>query len=410
MTGKIVFVEALVFGLGRLVDAANALGVKPVLFTRDRSLYLHELRSSACKELQVEDLDTFDVEAMVVRAREIGAIGLVNLTDTWSIPAIEVADHLGFPGQVGNSVRVCRNKTEMRNRLHAAGLSAGPAFAVARDCDRAEMERKLHLPAIVKERSGTGSRNIWLCKDIGEYRSAIVDALDRIGLEAVTVEPYFQGTLYSAETVTHNAETRLLALSGRLMSPEPHFREDYVIAPLPLDEGRHDDLLAWVRRVLAAVGYENGIAHLEFVETGAGREVIEINPRLGGSLLGEILCRSYATNIYSAFIEMALGRRPSLLDCTLTVHRCFAQRFLYGSSSGTLIAVVRPERLGRLPGRPEYFEVLPAGRKIDHCNDSRGRVGILLASGDNSTEATVNVSAAGNTFTVKVNPSFADIS
>ena len=53
---------------------------------------------------------------------------------------------------------------------------------------------------------------------------------------------------------------------------------------------------------------------MEFVLTTEGPELVEINRRIGGALVGEALCRSLGTNVYDAMVDTALGRRPALLD------------------------------------------------------------------------------------------------
>lgn len=78
-----------------------------------------------------------------------------------------------------------------------------------------------------------------------------------------------------------------------------------------------DSLETWIRKVLSSIGYQRGFAHTEFMITGDGFEVIEINPRLGGVQIGEALCRSFGINIYESWVEMALNKRPELMDMHL---------------------------------------------------------------------------------------------
>ncbi|MCO6716843.1 argininosuccinate lyase, partial [Streptomyces sp. CHB19.2] len=73
----------------------------------------------------------------------------------------------------------------------------------------------------------------------------------------------------------------------------------------------------WLDRVLAAIDYTDRFAHVEFVLTADGPEVVEINPRIGGALGGEGMCRALGVNVYEAVIEAALGRRPRLMDAAL---------------------------------------------------------------------------------------------
>ncbi len=84
--------------------------------------------------------------------------------------------------------------------------------------------------------------------------------------------------MYSAETLTWAGRTRLLGVSSRLMSPEPYFREEITAFPVAFPEVRRAALERWLGEVLAVIGYTDRFAHVEFVLTAGGPEVVEVNP------------------------------------------------------------------------------------------------------------------------------------
>lgn len=192
----------------------------------------------------------------------------------------------------------------------------------------------------------------------------------------------------------------MFALSGRLMSPEPRFTEEAVITPLDMNPKEFEEISRWIKRVLDAVGYETGLAHTEFMMTPDGPEVVEINTRLGGSLLGELVCRSYRTNVYAAFLEIALGQRPRLLDASLKAEDRYAVKLVYPPDAGRLIAVEGQDRVKHFPGWPEYLEIIPEGADVEFPHDDRGCIGTLHASGTTSAQAIMNVMAAGNALSI----------
>ncbi|NEE16209.1 argininosuccinate lyase, partial [Streptomyces sp. SID7499] len=69
-------------------------------------------------------------------------------------------------------------------------------------------------------------------------------------------------------------------------------REEAAAFPVALPEEERAGIKAWVGRVLAAAGHARGFAHVEFVLTADGPELVEINRRIGGALVGEVLCRT----------------------------------------------------------------------------------------------------------------------
>lgn len=78
----IAAIEALTFGLGRLVQAAESRDEGLYLLSRDKSVYHDELLNIASSNFQLIEVDTFDQEAVLQTLRGIEDLrGLVNLTE-----------------------------------------------------------------------------------------------------------------------------------------------------------------------------------------------------------------------------------------------------------------------------------------------------------------------------------------
>ena len=396
----IVALEFLTFGLGRLASAAWARGERLCLLTGDRTRYHHELANCKTGAITVIDVDTFDVEDVKSAIDKIDDVrGLINTTDMWSLLSLELAKHFGFARQDPDFVRLVRDKFALRNLLHENGLSAGKSVIVnpKQKADLHKIGNLSAYPLIVKDSAGTGSEYVWLAETERELVSMLEKAR-AVELRGghVTIEPYFIGTLYSAETLTWEGETRILAISSRIMSPEPMFREEATSLPVRFGEEATQHLRKWLSKVLDTVGCRNGFSHTEFIVTRDGFEIVEINPRLGGCQIGEALCRIYATNIYDALIDMALGRRPTLLDSKWTERLGFAMAFLYAGEPGRFLKVRGLERIANHPGNPEFHPTAREGKTIPTIEDQRAGVGIVTATGLTSEIAMHNVLAARN--------------
>jgi len=393
----VVAVEALTFGLGRLAAAARSRDCTLQLLTRDRSVYRYELDRLNDQDVVLVEVDTFDATAVrEVLTSVSGLGGVINSTDTWTMIASRLAEDLGLPHQNPESLAVVRDKAKLRNRLYDARLSSGGAYDfVPAETTAEELAARLSFPAIIKDVAGTSSRNVWLARS-PEQLTAILDVAthaDLIG-DRVTAEPYFTGPVLSLETLTWEGQTRLLGVTSRVMSSEPNFREEAASLPVALPEDQSAELAAWIARVLATVDYDRGFAHTEIVVTKDGYEVIEINPRLGGALVGESLCRALDTNIYTAYIDMALGRRPELMDRRPQVVRGVAQALLYASEPGVITAVEGLDALAQHPGEIEFLPVKTVGETISSVADQRGCVGILMATAPTSEVALLTALSA----------------
>ncbi|MBB5957334.1 biotin carboxylase [Saccharothrix tamanrassetensis] len=381
----IVLLEALTFGLGRLTDAARAAGHDLVLLTGDRSTYRHEL--SRCGDrLRVVDVDTTDVTACerVLRATP-GLAGLIGSTDTWALPGAELAARLGLPGPSPAAVGTLRDKAAVRARLHERGLSrSGPLDPTTTEV----------LPLVLKDSAGTSSRAVWLARSPAERDAALLEAADTPLKGRLIAEPYFEGPLYSVETITWQGETRLLGVLSRVMSPEPLRREEASGFPVAFPHADHAELADWIGRVLAAAGHERGFAHTEFVLTATGPEVVEVNARIGGALVGEALCRALGVNVYDAMVRIALDTRPDLLDHAADGGTATGFVVVYPRTAGVLEGWTGLDRLPDLPGNPEWYPTASPGDVLEHLADQRSGTGIVLAEGPTAELALHRAQAA----------------
>lgn len=401
--------ESLTFGLGHLVRAAGTLGERLVLLTRDPSYYAHELDRLPAGALEVVETDTFDVDGVAALLHRIPELrGLISSTDTWTLIGADLRARLGLPGLDPAVLRLTRDKAAVRNRLHEAGLTRGRAVETAApDAEtRRLLLKEVGLPAVLKDTAGTGSQHVWLVRDEEELDRALHRAAQQEGdlKGRLFAEPYFSGPVYSAETFTWAGRTRLLGVSSRLMSPEPHFREEITAFPVALPEALRASLARWLDAMLAAIGYTDRFAHVEFVLTADGPELVEINPRIGGALVGEGLCRALGVNVYDAMIEAALGRRPRLMDAEFPGGPAVAFVLGYPAEPGVFTGVTGLDRLAGMPGEPAWYPVKSVGDPVEHLTDSRGYAGIVYAEAETAELATHRAVAAAGALRVLTAP------
>ncbi|WP_081238526.1 ATP-grasp domain-containing protein [Streptomyces viridosporus] len=378
----IAALESLSFGLGRMVAAAADAGHRLCLLTADRSVYRHELDTLPGDALTVIDVDTFDETAT---RRALAALpdlaALLNTTDTWSVPAADLAAEFGLPGPDPETVRLLRDKYRVRDLLHRRGLSRSGAVRVAPRPDSAEdICRAVGLPAVLKDSAGTSSRNVWIAHDEEALRGALADAGRQQLMGDLFAEAFLSGPLYSAETLSWDGTTRLLGVLSRQTSRQPAVREEAAAFPVALPQAESDAIERWVGDVLHATGHHSGFAHVEFVVTSTGPELVEINRRIGGALVGEVLCRSLGTNVYTAMMEEALGSRPRLMDAPLE-HDGPAHAFVlvYADRPGVLKGWHGLEELAAFPGEVRWYPTRAPGDVLPPVGDQRGCTGIVLA-------------------------------
>ncbi|MGW1017574.1 ATP-grasp domain-containing protein [Streptomyces niveus] len=383
----IAALEALSFGLGRTARAARAAGHRFVLLTGDRAVYRHELARES--GVDVIDVDTFDPDAVRRALASLTDLaGLINTTDTWSAPAADLAQELGLPGPDPEAVKLLRDKARVRQTLHRAGLSAGTSVVLEPRAASAELVREgVGLPAVLKVSAGTSSRDVWIVHDEEALAAALAEAEERAqapggqGLNGrLFAEPFLAGPLYSAETLSWQGHTRLLGVLSRQTSRRPAVREEAAAFPVALPADELATIERWVADVLAAAGHDQGFAHVEFVLTRRGPELVEINRRIGGALVAEAMCRTLDVNVYEALVDVTLGRRPRLLDAPLRpTGPAVAFVLVYADEPGVLEGWAGLEGLNAFPGEVSWYPMRAPGDAVQHVGDQRGCTGMVLA-------------------------------
>ncbi|MET8161882.1 hypothetical protein ABZT47_36465 [Sphaerisporangium sp. NPDC005289] len=402
----IAVLEALTFGLSRMVAAAGKAGERLCLLTGDRDIYRHELQRLPTDALEIVDVDTRALtrcSAVLASLPELR--GLICSTDTWMVPGAELAARFGLPGPNRETARVLRDKLAVRRLLHERNPSLNAAVPVSPGATATMVEKAVGLPAVLKDSAGTGSRNVWLARTTGQLELALAEAAGRSFMGGLFAEPYITGPLYSAETLTWEGRTRLLGVSGRLTSARWFGREELLSFPAMLPEPDLAGVEQWVAQVLALVGHTRGFAHVEFVWTVKGPELVEINGRIGGCLAGEAMCRSLGVNVYEAMVDMALGRAPALLDAVPDLGAISARG---GGTGATATVLVYPDRPGTLrrvdgleelashPGSPEWYPTMTIGTRVTDLGDQGACTGLLLAEGPTTELAVYNAISAAH--------------
>lgn len=396
----IVAVEALNFGLSRIVEAAASRGHGTVLMTSDRSRYLYELSRIPHGAITVIDVDTRDSSQVLAAAQRLPeVVGVLRMMDSYSVQAIDLALELGLPHADRQAVAMLRDKGALRAHMYLHGLSNIRAVVF----DPAETDYKnlvglLKFPCIIKDSSGTASRNVWLVRHEEEL-PAVLGAARKAELEGggkLIAEPYLIGPLYSAEAVSWDGKTRLLGVCSRTLSPEPYFREESLSFPVVLPRSVRQEVEDLIAQLLSSVGYTHGITHTEFIRTEGGIEIVEVNPRLGGAMIGECIRRTLGVDMHAALVDIALGRRPEAIDATLNGSGGIAMVAVYPPDAGVYDAVEGVDALKTHPGAVQFYPVLESGANVVGTHVQDGVIGFVLADGESAELALHNVwSAAG---------------
>lgn len=379
----LAFIESNTSGTGRLfARAAIDQGFRPVILSADVARY----DFVECDGLDSRRVDTDDIEALVAACRGLvpaGTLeGVTSSSEYFVATAAAVAQHLGLPGADPDAIRECRDKWKQRLRLEAAGVGV-PQFRVAASGHAAaEAAREIGLPVIVKPVSGSGSVGVKLCEraeDASTHATALLlEEHNERGQRLpryVLVEQLIAGSEYSVETMG----TNVIGITRKHLGPLPHFVEIGHDFPALVTAREDEIILQTAHDALMALNLGWGPAHIEIRYGSGGPKIIEVNPRLAGGFIPELVRLACGIDMIAETIRQVSGGTPHL---ERTRRRYASLRFILATEGGVLSPRNNLDAAAQVVGVVEARMYLQAGEPLNSRGDFRDRVGHIIAVGE----------------------------
>jgi len=233
--------------------------------------------------------------------------GVVVFNDAPITLAALVASKLDLPFHTPHAARLLTDKLAQRVALRDAGLPV-PVFASVR---LTETEVSVPFPAVLKPRSGAGSRNTYRVENLEQVRALLRDhsSSDQFILEEWLMdqrtEHRLSSDIVSVESVVHRGQIDHVMVTGRFPFAPP-FRETGSFVPSDLAPALYDEVCNLASAAVNALDIRVGIVHTEIKVTPSGPRVIEVNGRLGGGI-GALVSRIGGPRLKVVAMRLALG-------------------------------------------------------------------------------------------------------
>lgn len=399
----IAFIESNTSGTGRLfVKAARECGYSPVMLVEKPERYPFLERDSvsyrACNTSSIAEIE----EVLQSLQRESHIKGIFSSSEYFVETAAALAAKYGLPGANPSALRACRNKWEQRKNLRRAGLLT-PRFECVNSVQQAIAAlQDIPLPVIVKPIMGSGSVGVRLCynaDEVAEHASALLRrTVNERGLPVpgeLLIEEYLVGPEYSVETLGE----AVIGITRKHVSPEPFFVELGHDFPTDLSPEIAEKISDVARRGLQFLGLGWGPGHVELRLTDNGPAIVEINPRLAGGFIPEIMRLAFGVDIICETIRQVVGE-PAQVKPNHTGHASI--RFLIPSCVGIITAIQGVEEASRIDGVVDIQTYRGIGDRVGIENDFRDRIGHVISCAEMEVTAASISEAARRTINIAV--------
>lgn len=370
-----VLVVQPAFSANAYVTHARSLDWDVVVasYERDGRRVADAVRSLATDILTVDTNDGDALEAAVERFHREKPIHAVVAGGEYYVPAAaRLSARLGLPGLSPESVDKVRHKARMREAVAAAGLEMPKHVVISDPADIDGACAYVGFPAVIKPVDSGGSVHVSRVDSVDDVRAALAAMHAEEGLEFdrplttdAVLEQYVPGAEYSADGYAHDGEVVVVAVTRKLLGPEPRFLELGHLTPSALDETTRHAVVSYATAVVRAVGITTGPFHCE-LRLRDGRPVLmEVAARLPGDKITDLMQMTTGVVLPARVLAGITGADPMVAGAYREpVAKAAGIRFLTAGGAGSYARLDGWEELAAEPWVAASQVLIEPGTRI----------------------------------------------
>ncbi len=376
------------YGAGRLLP--SALRLRGVESIHVRSPHPDTRLVYRPEDFVVDIQHTGDVPGTVRSLRDAGVDCVVPAAESGVLLADELSSTMGLPGNGMERSTARRDKFAMQETVRGAGLDTADYLRSSSvEQSRAWAVGRGRWPIVLKPMLSAGTDNVIICHTTDEVAAAhttIMASADRYGQrnDVVLAQGFLSGAEHYVNSVSRDGVHRIIEVwryHKRVVDGRSVYDYEDLLA---LDEPGVQDVVRYVRSVLAALEIRNGAGHTEVMLTPDGPFLIECGARLGGGQMPELMTGcvgadqvdSLAYSIADPASFLAEAEAPYQLKSRL---RCVN---LISPSDGTVPAEDGWEQITQLTSFAGIVVNLPAGSSLSRTVDIATCPGTVYLNAD----------------------------
>lgn len=311
----------------------------------------------------------------------VHADGVLTFFENCVCEAARVAAALGLPGNPPEAVDAARSKVRTRELSVRLGLPAPKAQRVRSLDELFAAAAVVGFPAVVKPEFGASAAG---CVRVDSFESlpgvyklvrAVVTpeqkAIFRAGSDLL-LEGYLDGVEFDVDLILQDGECVFSSVSQNWPTAEPSFQETGLHLPPDHNKKAVRGLVDLSVQTVQSFGFRRGVLHVEGKCTSRGPHVIEVNARMGGARIHQMVKAVWGVDLIEAQLRSCLDLPQTLKPSRKP--RC-----------AVVNAIVHAPATGRLADLP-FAHVAPEGG-VGVELDIFGEIGQEVA-GPDSTFAT----------------------
>ncbi|HXD31754.1 MAG TPA: ATP-grasp domain-containing protein [Pyrinomonadaceae bacterium] len=230
-----------------------------------------------------------------------------------------IREHLGLPGMSSSNANVFRDKFSMSLRAQAAGITVPDFVALINRDDIKDFMERVPPPWIVKPRSDASAIGIKKVETPDQVWNVIEDlnARERLNERAnyYLLARFVPGEVFHVDSTVHNGKVVFAAANryGRPPMQVAHGGGAYISHLLEHGSTQQRKLFDINKKLVKALGLQNGITHAEFIKSEADGNFyfLEIASRVGGAYIADVLEAASGINLWREWAKLVVAGENS---------------------------------------------------------------------------------------------------
>jgi biotin carboxylase len=247
---------------------------------------------------------------------DLDPIAVVPIAEYGTPFAARLAERYGLPGAGYGAAVLLRDKELLRRVTRTAGIANPVSVAVAGPAELRAFAEAHPGPVVLKPANRQASVGTKVLAGPAEAEAAWaastvhdegVFVSDRPMPLRMLAEEYVSGEEYSVELLVRGGETLFSNVTGKVLYPGPYPVEQAHVVPAILSEAQTTRLVAETERVVAAVGFDTGMIHCEWIVADGVPHLVECAGRFAGDGIVELIQRAYLFDLVPTVYKLLKG-------------------------------------------------------------------------------------------------------
>ncbi len=322
---NLVFLEITGPGIQALEYARKAGHTTTLVCSTTYDFFMSPAQRRQARQLAdvcVDVDDPRDTDAVLRALKATGVTAgrvdaLLTVLHMCTVPAAELARTLGVPGTAPEAIATAKDKGRCRQALSDHGIPNLRFAVVSSAAEAAVAAEEIGYPVIVKPSTGMGKVATLLAQSRADIQAHFAEAAAQVATlekgisseldERYIIEELAVGELVSVEVLGDGGgHTPLVVVRRKTGAVNPVLELGSTV-PSGLGAAAEEDLGAYATDVCRALGLDFGLFHVEIIHTAAGPRLVEVNPRIAGGAIPDLVRAATGRNLFEILVDLHTG-------------------------------------------------------------------------------------------------------